>query len=465
LKMYDLKEQKEIDLGQIDGYEISANMKKMLVSKDKSYAIIDLPQAEIKIKDKLDLSGMEMKLERKKEWNQIFNECWRQMKDFFYDPGMHGVDWEAMQKNYGSLAKVANHRADLTYVIGEMIGELNVGHTYVGGGDLPKVKKIKVGLLSAQFKKDPETGYYQITKILKGENWDKSLRSPLTEVGVNVKEGDYLLAIDRKPTNDMIDLYEALLNTVGKQVTLKVNAKPQEKGSREVVVRPIEDELPLYYYNMVQTNIEKVTQATEGKVGYIHIPDMGQPGLNEFVKHFYPQLRKKALIIDVRSNGGGNVSPMIIDRLRREIAMVGVARNTIPTPDPYEAFLGPMVCLMDEFSASDGDIFPYRFQKHKLGKTIGKRSWGGVVGIRDTLPLLDGGFLNKPEFATYGAEKEGWIIEGYGVEPDIYVDNDPAKEYAGIDEQLNKAIEVVLEELKTKEKKIPPIPPYPKKDK
>jgi tricorn protease len=465
LKMYDLKEQKETDLGQINGYEISADMKKMLVSKDKSYVVIDLPKAQIKIKDKLDLSGMEMKLERRKEWNQIFDECWRQMKDFFYDPAMHGVDWEAMKKRYEPLAKAVNHRADLTYVIGEMIGELNVGHTYVGGGDMPKVKKIKVGLLGAQFEKDPETGYYQIRKILKGQNWDKSLRSPLTEVGVNVKEGNYLLAVNGKPTNDMTDMYDALLNTVGKQVTLKVNAKPQEKGGQEVVVLPIEDELPLYYYNMVQTNIEKVTKATEGKVGYIHLPDMGQPGLNEFVKHFYPQLRKKALIIDVRSNGGGNVSPMIIDRLRREIAMVDVARNTIPAPDPYAAFLGPMVCLMDEFSASDGDIFPYRFQKHKLGKTIGKRSWGGVVGIRGTLPLLDGGYLRKPEFATYGAEGEGWIIEGYGVDPDIYVDNDPAKEYAGIDEQLNKALEVILEELKTKEKKLPPVPRYPKKDK
>ncbi|NIM91794.1 MAG: protease [Candidatus Aminicenantes bacterium] len=465
LKMYDLKELKETDLGQIDGYEISSDMKKMLVSKDKSFAIIDLPKAQIKIKDKLDLSNMEMRLERRKEWNQIFNECWRQMKDFFYDPNMHGIDWEATRKRYEPLAKAANHRADLTYVIGEMIGELNVGHTYVGGGDFPKVKKVKVGLLGARFEKDPETGYYRIAKILKGENWDKSLRSPLTEVGVNVEEGNYLIAIDGKPTNDMTDMYEALLNAVGKQVTLKVNTKPQEKGSREVVVRPIEDELPLYYYNMVQTNIEKVTKATDGKVGYIHIPDMGRPGLNEFVKHFYPQLRKKALIIDVRSNGGGSVSPMIIERLRREIAMVGVARNTIPSPDPDAAFLGPLVCLMDEFSASDGDIFPYRFKKHKLGKTIGKRSWGGVVGIRGSLPLLDGGYLYKPEFATYGAEGQGWIIEGYGVDPDIYVDNDPAKEYVGIDEQLNKAIEVILEELKTKEKKLPPVPPYPKKDK
>ncbi len=296
---------------------------------------------------------------------------------------------------------------------------------------------------------------------MRGQNWDKSRRSPLTEVGVDAREGDYILAVDGKPTPAMTNIYAQLVNSVGKQVRLKINAKPGEPGSREVVVLPIANEAPLYYFNWVESNIRKVSEATAGKVGYIHIPDMSDAGLNEFVKYFYPQLRKKALIIDVRGNGGGSVSSMVIDRLRREIAMVSVARNTSPTPDPNEAFLGPKVCLLDEFSASDGDIFPYRFKKHELGKLIGKRSWGGVVGIRNSLPLLDGGYLFKPEFATYGAEGQGWIIEGYGVDPDIVVDNDPAKEFAGIDEQLNKAIEVILEELKSKEKNLPPIPPFP----
>jgi len=261
----------------------------------------------------------------------------------------------------------------------------------------------------------------------------------------------------------MTDMYEALYNTVGKQVSLKVNARPEEKGSRDVVVIPIESENDLYYYTWVEENIEKVDKATGGKVGYIHIPDMGVPGLNEFVKRYYPQLQKKALIIDVRGNGGGNVSPMIIERLRREIAMMEMSRNTAARPDPDGLFVGPKVCLINEFSASDGDIFPYRFKKYKLGKVIGKRTWGGTVGIRNPLPLLDGGQIFKPEFAPYSEEGKGWIIEGTGVEPDIYVDNDPAKEYAGIDEQLNKGIEVILEELKTKEVKLPPIPPYPVK--
>lgn len=465
LKMYDLKQKKETSLGNINDYEISCDQKKMLVSQDKSYAIIGLPHAPIKIKDKLDLSHLEMKVNLREEWNQIFNECWRQMKYFFYAPNMNGVDWEGMKRRYQPLAQSVNHRADLTYIIGEMIGELNSGHTYVGGGDMPRPKRINIGLLGAKFRKDEKTGYYQITKILKGQNWDKSLRSPLTEIGVGVKEGDFLIAIQGKSTNKMADMYEALLNTVGKQVKLRVNSKPEEKGSREVVVVPVKDELSLYYYNWVENNIEKVNKATNGKVGYIHVPDMSRTGLNEFVKHFYPQLRKKALIIDVRGNGGGSVSPMIIERLRRVIAMVGMSRDTTPQPDPEAIMMGPKVCLMDEFSASDGDIFPYRFKKHKLGKLIGKRTWGGVVGIRGSLPLVDGGFLMKPEFAPYSVDGKEWIIEGRGVEPDIYVDNNPVKEYANIDQQLNKAIEVILEELKTKEQKLPKIPPFPIKKK
>lgn len=465
LLMYDLLDQKETDLGDVEGFEISADGKKMIVAKDRSYAILDLPRSPIKIEDKLDLSQMEVTLDRRAEWNQIYEECWRQMKYFFYAPNMHGVDWEAMRLRYRPLAQAVNHRADLTYVIGELIGELNAGHTYVGGGDLPKLEKVKVGMLGARLEKHAESGYFRIVKILRGQNWDKTLRSPLTEIGVNIKEGDYILAVNGAPTKGMADIYQALLNTNGKQVTLKVNARPEEKGSREVVVVPIESEQQLYYHTWVKENMEKVDQATGGKVGYIHIPDMGPAGLNEFVKHYYPQLRKKGLIIDVRGNGGGSVSPMIIERLRREIAMMEMSRDTIGRPDPDGMLVGPKVCLINEFSASDGDIFPYRFKVYKIGPLIGKRTWGGVVGVRGSLPLLDGGYLMKPEFAPYSVDGQDWIIEGIGVEPDIVVDNDPAKEYAGIDEQLDKAIEVILEELKTKEIKFPPIPPYPKRDK
>ncbi len=463
LAVYDLEKLKETELADANGYEISADSKKMLIGQGGSYAIVDLPQSKPDMSERLNLSDMKFKLDREAEWKQIYNESWREMRDFFYAPNMHGVDWEKVRRNYEPLLPFVRHRADLTYIIGEMIGELNAGHTYVGGGDLPKVERVKLGLLGAVIDRDAASGYYRIRKILKGQNWDKDVRSPLTEIGVDAREGDYILAVDGKSTAQMRDIYESLVNTVGKQVRLKLNARPQAEGSRETIVVPIAKEGPLHYYEWVQGNIEKVNKATNGKVGYIHVPDMGVEGLNEFVKYFYPQLRKEALIIDVRGNGGGNVSPMLIERLRREAAMIDIARNATPNFDPEAIISGPRVCLLDEFSASDGDIFPYRFRYYKLGKLIGKRSWGGVVGIRGTLPIVDGGFLNKPEFSRYDMAGKEWIMEGHGVDPDIVVDNDPAKEFAGIDEQLDKGIEVILQEMKAKPVTIPGPPPYPKK--
>jgi tricorn protease len=225
---------------------------------------------------------------------------------------------------------------------------------------------------------------------------------------------------------------------------------------------PIANEQPLYYHAWVQGNIKKVNEATKGQAGYVHIPDMLATGLNEFAKHYYPQLRKKALIIDVRGNGGGNVSPMIIERLRREIAMIKLSRDTVPHPDPNELLYGPKVCLMNEFSASDGDLFPYRFRLHKLGKLVGKRSWGGVIGIRGSLPFVDGGSLTRPEFASYDLEGKKWIIENHGVDPDIVVDNDPWQEFSGNDQQLTRGIEVILEELQNWRPLASP-PPFPKR--
>ncbi len=465
LFVYELDKQKETELGEFNGFEISADGKKMLVNQQQAYAIIDLPTARIEIKDKLTLTDMKVTLDRKAEWRQMFTECWRQMRDFMFDPHLHGVDWEGIRKKYEPLLAFVNHRTDLTYIIGEMIGELSIGHSYVGGGDYPKPERILTGLLGARIEHDAASHTYRIAEILKGENWDSHLRSPLTEIGVKVNEGDYILAVNGKPANAIPDLYAELVGTVGKQVTLRVNAKPTEEGSHETVVIPIGDERELYYHRWVEGNIEKVSKATDGKVGYVHIPDMGGPGLNAFAKYYYPQIRKEALIVDVRGNGGGNVSPQIIERLRREITMIDIARNAAPVPDPGGMVLGPKVMLIDEFSASDGDIVAYRFKKAKLGPLVGKRTWGGVVGIRGSLPLLDGGFMNRPEFSRYDVEGTEWIMEGKGVEPDVFVDNDPAKEYAGTDQQLNKAIDVIKEAMKKAPVKLPPPPQYPDKSK
>ena len=471
LCVYSLEDRKETVLGDVKNYEITADGKKMLVKIDKDYAIIDLPKDKLEIKDekagkdyKMKLAGLDMQLDRHAEWTQIYFECWRHMRDFFFSPTMNGVDWKAMRDKYAALVPFVNHRNDLTYLIGELIGELNNGHAYVAGGERPETPRIKTGLLGAELSRDPATRAYRIERILPGENWDKHTRSPLTDIGVNVKQGDYILAINGTPVSTLPNLYDALIGTADKQVILRVNSKPSDDGARDVTVVPVADEAPLYYLAWVRKNIDEVSKKTGGEVGYVHIPDMGQPGLNEFTKLYFPQIRKKALIVDVRDNGGGFVSPLVIERLRRALIMIGVARNGMPRPDPNEAFLGPMVALCNEFSASDGDIFPYRFKSLGLGKLIGKRTWGGVIGIRDPLPLTDGGQLFRPEFGLYSKDGKQWIIEGHGVDPDIVVDNDPAKEFHGEDQQLDRAIQEIQEELKTKRYDIPPIPPYPNRN-
>ena len=344
LQMFDLGTRKETALGALSGYKVSANGKKMLVSREGKYGIMDVPRGPVNLAEPLNLSGLVVKLDRQAEWRQIFAECWRQERDFFYDPNLHQVDWKGVRQKYEPLVAHVQHRADLTYLIGEMIGELNAGHAYVGGGDVPKVARIPMGLLGAELRRDPATRYYQIVRILKGANWDKDLRSPLTEIGVDVHVKEYILAVDGRPTNEVNNIYELLVDTPGKQVALKVNAQPQVRGARTVMVTPIADESKLAYHDWVEANIRKVSEATGGKVGYLHIPDMQVTGLNEFVKHFYPQLRKKGLIVDVRGNGGGNVSPMLIERLRRQIAMVGIAPTLsppsirrAPSTDPWYA--------------------------------------------------------------------------------------------------------------------------------
>jgi len=463
LKMFDLKSKKETDLGSGMVFDITTNGKKMLIRQNNRFAMIDLPSSKISPDKFIELNDLKTWVDFSQEWKQIYEEAWRQMRDFFYVPNMHGIDWKAMHDKYAVLLPYVGHRNDLTYLIGELIGELNVGHAYIGGGDRPLPERIDLGLLGARLSKDV-SGYFRIDSLLVGENWTKNLRSPLTMMGVGAKKGEFITSVNGKSTREMKDIYEAFINKAGKNVELTLNDKATE-GGRKVLVSPLRDESQVYYYNWVQGNIRKVNEATNGEVGYLHVPDMSAEGLNEFVKYFYPQLSKKALIIDDRGNGGGNVSPMLIERLQREMTRSNMARNVeFPSQTPQQMMLGPKVLLINNYSASDGDLFPYAFKKHQLGKVIGVRTWGGVVGIRGSLPFVDGADLRKPEFASYAADESKWIIEGYGVEPDIVVDNDPAREYAGIDDQLNKAIEVIREELK-KYKGIPPIPASPDKSK
>ncbi len=442
-----------------------AKGKKILIAQGGKFGIINFPCASMDIKKYAQTSDMQVWVDKKEEWKQIYYESWRQMRDFFAFPNMHNVDWNAMKDKYAKMLPYVKHRDELTYIIGELIGEINIGHAYVSSGDKPRPQRIKMGLLGAKFETH-KSGYFKVKSILKGANWDKKLRSPLTEQGSEVKEGEFIIAINGEETKNHKNIFELLTGKANKAIELTVNSKATSKGARKVIVVPIADEANLYYYNWVQNNIKKVSEATDGQVGYIHIPDMSPEGLNQFIKHFYPQLNKKALIIDDRGNGGGNVSPMIIERLRRELVFNGLARNQKnPSTTPAGMLTGPKVLLIDNYSASDGDLFPYQFKFYKLGKLIGVRTWGAVTGIRGSLPFIDGGELRRPEFAKYSADGKEWVIEGHGVEPDIRIDNNPIKDYKGEDEQLNKAISVIMEEIKNYKKGKKAAPPFPDKSK
>ncbi len=401
---------------------------------------------------------MRAEVDPPQEWKQIFNEVWRQERDYFFEPSMNGVDWEKLREKYSQLLPYVSDRYSLTYILGEMIGELSNSHTYVGGGDYPDLHPVNVGLLAADFEPDQASGMYRFKKIYSGENWHPNLRSPLTEPGVNVKGGDYLIAVNGRALRVPEDPYELFVNTANETVTLTVNSKASEDGSHTVQVKPIADEADIRELNWVESNRKKVEAATNGRVGYIYLPDMGDSGLNAFVKQFFPQIRKEGLIIDVRYNGGGFVDQLIFERLRRILAGMDRARNWEPGTVPPTVFNGSMVCITNHYAASDGDLFSYFFKYYKLGPLIGERTWGGVRGIRGNIPLIDGGYITRPEFARYGLDSK-WIIENRGVQPDIVVENRPEQVVSGKDPQLDKALELVMKAIQEHPKKLPPPPP------
>jgi tricorn protease len=466
VQVYDLKERKSKTLIEgVERFAVSFDGSKLLYETEggangHTYGIIDAkPDGEKKTGDgALNLSGMRAELDPPQEWKQMFEEVWRQERDYFYEASMNGVDWPKVRDKYAALLPYVADRYSLTYILGEMIGELSNSHTYVGGGDYPSVPAVSVGLLGADFEVNPASGMYRIKKIYPGENWDSSLRSPLTEPGVQVKEGDYLLAVNGRSLRAPQNLYELFVNTANETVTLTVNSKSSDDGSRTVQVKPIADEFKLRELNMIETNRKKVDAATQGRVGYVYLPDMGDEGLNQFVKQYFPQIRKQGLIFDVRYNGGGFVDPLIFARLRRILAGMNSQRNWESSTVPSQVFNGSLACVTNHFAASDGDIFSYYFKYYKLGPLIGERTWGGVRGIRGLIPLMDGGYISRPEASRYDLNSQ-WIIENRGVEPDIVVENRPEQVVKGEDPQLEKAIEVVMKDIQAHPKTLPPRPP------
>lgn len=454
LSSMNLSTGEKTDLG---AYQMTVTGSKALIAEGGKLYVTDIPKSKPHLEKPVDFSNLVADVDYSKEWAQIFDEAWRAFRDGYYLKNMHGIDWPAMKKKYEVLIPYVKNRLDLNYIIGEMIGELTSGHAYVSPGTYPQPERINLGLLGATITRD-KSGYFRIGHIYKGANYSASLRSPLAEQGLGIKEGDFILAVDGVPVKSTNNIYSLLVGKADVLTELTVNDKASENGARKIVVRPTSNEYPLVHYEWVVKNIEYVEKASNGKIGYIYIPDMGVDGLNEFARYYYPQLDKEALIIDDRENGGGNVSPMIIERLLREPYRMTMRRGSDRTEMvPEGTFYGPKVCLINKYSASDGDLFPWSFKANGLGELIGTRTWGGIVGISGSLPYMDGTDIRVPFFTNYDSKTGEWIIENHGVDPDIEIDNDPLKEQSGVDQQLDKAIEVLLEKLKDR-KPLPGVP-------
>ena len=442
----------------VGGYAVSRDGEHVLVREGGSWKVYSVADGDART---VSTAGLMVDREPAEEWAQIFDEVWRRFRDFFYVENMHGYDWEALRQRYRPLLAHVAHRSDLNYVLGEMVAELNVSHAYISGGDWETPDRPPVALPGAVFQLDPAAGRYRISEIFSGHNEEPRYRAPLTEIGVDARVGDYVLAIDGEDLAGSDNPYRLLRHRADRPVRLTLNQQPTADGAREVVFSPVTAERRLRYLAEVEANRRRVSELTAGRVGYLHVPDMGADGIQEFIKWFYGQIRKEGLVIDVRGNGGGNVSQMLIERLSRTVLGTRFAR-TYDTPGTYPAtaFHGHMVCILDEDSASDGDIFPYRFREAGLGPLIGKRSWGGVIGITSHGPLLDGGTVNVPQFGTNAADGS-WVVENVGVEPDIEVDNDPQSVIAGRDPQLERAVEEVLRLMRENPKSLPerPAPP------
>jgi tricorn protease len=462
LFIFDMKERKPSELADdVSGWAVSSDGSKVLVHQGRAYKLYD---AKPKAKDAKTVSTAEMFVDRvpSQEFAEMFNEAWRKYRDFFYVKNMHGYDWKAIGDRYRTLLPYVGHRSDLNYVLGEMVAELNIGHTYIQGGDFQLPDRPKVALPGARFALDEKAGRYRIAKIFAGENEEERYRSPLTEIGVGARVGDYVLAIDGEDLAGTDNPYR-LLRYKTDPVTLTLNSTPTTEGARRVTFTPIFDESALLYLDWTAGNREMVARATNGRVGYIHIPDMGAEGAYEFIKWWYPQIRKEGMIVDVRANGGGNISQWVIMRLSNKLLGTRFGHfNDKPNTYPGTVFYGHQVCLISETSASDGDIFPARFKKAGLGPLIGKRTWGGVTGISGLGPLLDGGMVFVPIQGTNDTDGS-WIIEGHGVDPDIEVENDPAAVIAGHDPQLERGISEVMKAMEKEPMKLPTRPPDPVK--
>jgi tricorn protease len=452
IQRFDLSKRK-VDkfLDEVNDYTVSFDGEKILYRKGEAWATASTdeptppggpPKPGL---GPLKLDGWEVYVEPRAMWKQIYNETWRIERDFFYDPHYHGLDLAKAKKKYEPYLDAIASRRELTYLFEECLGELTVGHMFIGGGERPEPKKVRGGLLGADY--GLENGRYRIARVYDGENWNPGMQAPLTQPGVNVKAGNYILAVNGRELRSTDNIYSFFEETAGKQVVLKVGASPDGKDSREVTVVPVDSEEALRHLAWIESNRRKVDQATGGRVAYVYVPNTAGGGYTSFNRYFFSQVGKEAVIIDERFNEGGQLADYIIEYLKRPIMSKVVTREGHDWTSPSEAIYGPKVMITNEMSGSGGDALPWYFRKAGLGPLIGKRTWGGLVGIGGYPELLDGGHVTAPRAALYGLNGE-WEVENHGVAPDYEVDLDPAAYRQGHDAQLDKAIEVVMQQLK-----------------
>ena len=464
LHQYDLNKRKdEVFIPGVRDYTVSADKKKILYIGNNVWSIVAVTPKPQPGQGKINVDDIEVRIDPRVEWTQMFNEAWRINRDYFYATNMHGVDWNAARQKYAAFLPHLATRGDLNRVIQWMCSELSVGHHRVGGGDfLYQPKNVPGGLLGADY--SVENGRYRFKKVYGGLNWNPQLRSPLTEPGVNVKAGEYLLAVRGQDLRAPANLYSLFENTSGKIIEITVGPNPDGSGSRTVPVVPIANEAALRNRDWVEGNLKKVDEATGGRVAYVYVPNTTTQGHDYFKRYFYPQSYKEAIIVDERFNGGGQAADYYIDILRRPLASYWAMRYGADLKTPAASIQGPKVMLIDETAGSGGDFLPWMWRKFGLGKLIGKRTWGGLVGILGFPVLMDGGGVTAPNLAIWTPE-DGWVVENVGVPPDIEVEQMPADVINGHDPQLEKAIQVVMEELKKNPAKQPQRPPFPERNK
>lgn len=456
---YDIKRRKDNEVIAMNGYILSADGKKMLYANAGNWFISGAGEKGEPGKGMLNITSIEVKIEPKEEWPQIFDEAWRINRDYFYDPGMHGANWNAMKKKYAVFLPDLACRNDLNNVIQWMCSELAVGHHLItnGGDYLHNPERVSGGLLGADYSIDKNR--YRIKKIYGGLNWNPNLRSPLTEPGVNANEGDYILAVNGKNVTAADNLYSFFENTAEKIVELTINSTPDNSGSRVVKVVPVSNEFSLRNRDWVEGNLKKVNEATKGQVAYVYVPNTSTQGHEYFKRYFFPQANKKAIIIDERFNGGGQLADYYIDLLQRPYQAHWNMRYGKDLKSPSASIQGPKVMIIDETAGSGGDMLPWMFRKFKVGTLVGKRTWGGLVGILGFPEFIDGGGVTAPNVAIW--TKDGFVVENVGVAPDIEVEQTAADVIKGRDPQLEKAIEVALKELEKNPQTEPKRPPYP----